>query len=515
MLTLGTNANYGDEDYSTSHVREIYLSDDARKQGTYVIGTTGTGKTTFLLNLIYQDMRRRGSQGYEGLCVLDPHSDFTTAILRRVPEDRRDDVVLFDPTDVDCPLGLNLFECNRDDARERDLVVSTIIDTLHKLFADSWGPRMEDLLRHSILSLLLHPDPTTLIHLMMVLTNREHRQRLTAEARMRDPILRAYWEDQFPESTWDPKGSRWRKPREQVELVGSSLNKIGRFIANPIIRHIVGQEVSSFNFRQIMDEGKILLVNLSKGDLGPDNASLLGAVLVNQLLIASLSRKRLPPEQRRPFHLYVDEYQTFATKTFPELQSEARKYAIDTVVAHQYRDQLDLENIGSSLNVANLVALRVSGKDAIELSTQFDATPGVPEVMFRPLYTPVREDGQLWAKEVLPGTGQEIYELLPGSYQLYSDVHLEMANLLAQLPNYQAICRVLTAKEKPRTLHQFRLNLAPDPPEEGRADQIEAYIRQRMCELAVHSAASIAAHIAEYTRSGSGEDGSIPAFDIQ
>src|SRR5690606_12305661 len=180
-----------------------------------------------------------------------PHGDFTEDILCQVSEERWDDVILFDPTDIEHPLGLNLFECNRQDPRERDLVVSTIIDTLHKLFVDSWGPRMEDLLRHSILSLLHHSEPTTLIHLMLVLVNHEHRQRLTAEARRQDPILRSYWEDQFPESYRDRQG-RWKKPQEQIELVGSSLNKIGRFIANPVIRHIVGQEHSSFNFREVM-----------------------------------------------------------------------------------------------------------------------------------------------------------------------------------------------------------------------------------------------------------------------
>lgn len=509
MLVLGTNTNYGDSDYSHSDVQQVSLSDDARKQGTYIIGTTGTGKTTLLLNMVCQDMAAG-----DGVCVLDPHGDFTTDILRRVPKNRWDDVVLFDPTDMAYPLGLNLLDCNRADPRERDLVTSAIIDILYKLFDYSWGPRMEDLLRHSILTLLYHPKPTTLIHLMLLLIDPQHRQRLTATAKEHDPILRSYWEKQFPEPIPGARGD-WHLYREQRELVGSSLNKIGRFIANPILRHIVGQEQSAFNMRQIMDQGHILLINLSKGDLGPDNASLLGAVLVNQVLIAALSRRDVPEDERVPFHLYVDEYQTFATRTFPQLQSEARKYAIDTIVAHQYRDQLDEENQGSTLNVANLVILRVSGKDAIELSTQFDATPGVPDVMFRPLYTPIREDGQLWAKEVLPGTGQEIYELLPGSYQLYSDVHLEMANLLAQLPNYQAICRVLEPGERgkpPVRLHQFRMDLEDKPwVDKSQGDKAEAYIRGRARERAVPRA-DVAARIAEYTGHMLA-DRPIPAFD--
>ena len=170
MLILGQNVNHGDSDYLYSNVREVVLSDEARKQGTYVIGTTGTGKTTLLLNLICQDMTRQGVGGYEGVCVLDPHGDFTTDILKRVPRERRDDVILFDPTDTDYPMGLNLLDCNRNDPRERDLVTSVIIDILYKLFDYSWGPRMEDLLRHGILSLLLHDEPTTFIHLMMIFT---------------------------------------------------------------------------------------------------------------------------------------------------------------------------------------------------------------------------------------------------------------------------------------------------------------------------------------------------------
>ncbi len=511
-LLLGRNVNHGDSYYTNAHIKDIYLSNDARKQGTYIIGTTGTGKTTLLLNMICQDMNRRGPQGYEGLCVLDPHGDFTVDLLRRVPKHRRDDVILFDPTNLECPFGLNLFDCDRSDPRERDLVVSTVIDTLHKLFADSWGPRMEDLLRHSILSLLHHHEPTTLIHLMMILVNYDHRQRLTKAAKEKDPILRAYWEDQFPESEPNKSG-RLRKPREQVELVGSSLNKIGRFIANPIIRHIVGQEQSSFDFRKIMDEGKILFVNLSKGELGADNSSLLGSVLVNQLLIAALSRRKIPEEQRRPFHLYVDEYQTFATKTFPELQSEARKYAIDTVVAHQYRDQLDDENKGSTLNVANLVVLRVSGIDARELAGQFENIPDPEDPRFEKVMQAADKEGRLWAEYVI-ASGARLYEMKPGPRRAYSDVEMETANLLAQLPTYQAICRVLEAKDSPRVLQQYRLGLADKPRvDEREGRETEEYIRKRMCQLARYTWEQIAAHIDQYTSSGEDDDGRIPAFE--
>jgi hypothetical protein len=510
MLVLGSNTNRERH----PQVTQVALSPQARQQGTYIIGTTGTGKTTLLLNLILQDMAQRGAWGYEGLCVLDPHGDFTADLLVRIPPERVKDVILFDPTDMTHPFGLNLLDCNRADPRERDRVVSTLIDTLYKLFSYSWGPRMEDLLRHSILSLLLHPEPTTLLDVMLLMVNYEHRQRLTAAAKALDPILRAYWEDEFPESRLNKDGG-YSRPREQIDLVSSSLNKIGRFLVNPVIRHIVGQPRSTVNFRQMMDEGKILLVNLSKGDLGADNAALLGAVLVNQLLIAALSRRDIPEGQRRPFHLYVDEYQTFATKTFPELQSEARKYAIDTVVAHQYRDQLDLENLGSTLNVANLVVLRVSGKDAIDLSVQFDNTPPPPDPRFEPVYQVVDERDGLFAKVETVGSQTGLYRMGEGARQLYSDVHLETANLLAQTPNYHAYCRVLEWAEKPKNLLQFRVALADKPLISNQAGA--ALIRQQSRAMAQFTDETIMQYIADHTaaRQDTGGRFPIPAFDMQ
>ena len=491
MLTLGRNIRYDEPEFPTSHVRDVLLSPGARKQGTYVIGTTGTGKTTLLLNMVCQDM-----QAGEGLCVLDPHGDFTTDILDRVPYHRRDDVILFDPSDIAHPFGLNLFDCNRDDPRERDLVTSTIIETLYKLFEYSWGPRMEDLLRHGILSLLLHDEPTTLIHLMMILVSYKHRQHYTQRAKEQDPILHMYWEQEFPESYVRASGELVRT-REQIELVTSSLNKIGRFITNPIIRNIVGQPESTINLRQIMDDGHILLVNLSKGDLGQDNSSLLGAVLVNQILIAALSRRDTPEAERRPFHLYVDEYQTFATQTFPQLQSEARKYAIDTIVAHQFRDQLDEENKGSSLNVANLIALRVSGRDAVDLAIQFDLTPPEAEPRFEPIVEPVNSQGNVFVQMQSDGTRTGLYRMVERETQTYADAHLETANLISQLRNHEAVCRVLTPKEKPRTLHQFRVNLDDKP---GIENSQRDYIVERSRNLCSYTKDQIEQLIREYTQ---------------
>lgn len=509
MIVLGINANPD----LHPQVKHVLLSDDARRLGTYITGTTGTGKTTLLSNMILQDIFRQGSGGFEGLCVLDPHGDFIFDIMARIPPERLNDVILFDPDDIEFPFGLNILDCDRDNPRERDRVVSTVIDALYKLFYYSWGPRMEELLRNSLLTLLLHPEPTTLIDLMLLLVSYEHRQRLTERAKQLDPMLRLFWMDEFPEHTISRDGYL-KRPREQTELISSSLNKIGRFITNPIIRHIVGQPQSTLNLRQIMDEGKILLVNLSKGKLGADNSSLLGAILVHQLLIAALSRNDVPVEQRRLFHLYVDEYQNFATPAFPELQSEARKYAIDTVVAHQYRDQLDEENRGSTLNVANLIVLRVSGRDAMELARQFDNTPE-QTVRYERLMMPIDD-------ELVSGydtySGDSLYQAQYRWERTYNDVHGEMANILATLPNHQAICRVLTAKTTPKTLHQFRIDLLPlSPINESYAAHALNVIRSNSRRMTRFTRETIAAYIDQQTSTHTpvgDNSGHIPASEL-
>src|SRR5258708_30859539 len=291
----------------------VELTALARCQGVYTVGTSGKGKQNLLNLIAYQDMT---DPSRPAVIVLDPHGDFTNELLELVPENRKDDVILFAPGDPDFinhPLGLNLLACDRTSPLERRLVVSSVVDTLHKLFADSWGPRMEDLLRHAVLSLMKTAD-TSLLDLLLILASYEHRQEYRAN--ITDPVLRHYWEQQFPESYPDQHGNM-KTPREQVELIGSSLNKIGRFLVDPVIRNVVAQPRSAFDIREVMDSGKILLVNLSKGYLGEDNSSLLGSVIINMILIAALRRGDVASGQRHPVHLIVDEYQAFATESFP------------------------------------------------------------------------------------------------------------------------------------------------------------------------------------------------------
>lgn len=398
----------------------IHLADPGRRLGTYVVGVTGTGKSTLLLNIVLADI-----EAGDGVCLLDPHGDLTEDLLGRIPPQRVDDVILFDPADIDYPMGLNLFECRADDPRQVDRVCSELVGTLRKLFWYSWGPRMEDLLRHGILSLITRPG-ATFLDLMWLLTDEKFRREVVGG--LTDPILRHFWTNQFPEGE--------RELRRQRDWIDSSLNKIGRFLANPVMRNIVSQPKSAFDVRKIMDEGKILIANLSKGRLGEDNSALLGSVLVNRILVAALERAEVPREARRRFHLVVDEYQSFATESFPTLQSESRKFNIDTIVAHQYRDQLDDLNKGSTLNVGNLIMFRTTGVDAKELAAQYDNTPPEPELERQPqLYRTSREG------VYRTGDRQE-FVLIPGKARLYADVEAETGNELATLPAFAAYCRL-------------------------------------------------------------------------
>jgi len=452
----------------------VELSSAGRRQGTYVLGINGTGKSTLLLNITLSDI----NDG-DGLCLLDPHGDLVEEVLSRIPPHRRDDVILFDPADIDFPLGLNLFECpDRDDPKLVDRVCSEIVLTFKKLFPDFWGPRMEDLIRHSVLTLTATPD-CTLVDMLPLLTNDEARRRYAS--RTSDPILTHYWAQAFPDNR-----------RTQGEWVSSSLNKIGRFLTNPVIRNIVAQPHSAFDFRAIMDEGKVLLVNLSKGQLGEDNSALLGSVLVGKILIAALSRAEIPTEQRRPFHLIVDEYHSFATESFPTLQSEGRKFGIDTIVAHQYRDQLDELNRGSTLNVGNFILFRLTGRDAREMAMQFDNTPPEPEEVLKAVPYRTGRDG------VFRTEGDKV--LVKGTSRNYSDVSNETANYLANVPNYRAYCKFIEGDELAEYFVESQPCAIPRDP------NVAKDIRERSRRLAMPRA-ELEALVAERFAVGRGGDG--------
>jgi|GEM_PF-1964072 len=353
----------------------IYLSQEDRRRGLYVIGKNGTGKTTFLVNLMLQDI-----QAGMGLCFLDPHGDAIQDILRRLPAEREKDVILLDVLDTKYPFGLNLYECA--DPTDLELAARSCEQVMHvfeKVWgADSktpsWAPAMEDLLRNTALTFIQKQD-LTLAEMPIVLTDETAREKITSN--LKSTQLRLFWQ-------------QFGKRKDKNEYMASTLNKVRAFLSNPIVEHIVGQSHTTIDFRKIMDEGKILLVTLP--GRYEDITSLLGAVIIGQLLNAALSRVNIPEEKRRQFNLYADEYQRFATPDFATLLSEARKFRLATTIAHQFRDQLDQANRGATLNAANMVVFRISGEDGEELAKEFDSTPPPPEVIGqKPVLTPKRE----------------------------------------------------------------------------------------------------------------------------
>ena len=334
------------------HQFGMYRKD--RSRHVYIIGQTGSGKsgllTLFALSDIYHN------QGY---CIIDPHGDLAMDNLKFIPENRIKDVVYFNPADTQYPMAFNPLEVY-DPARKPN-ISSEVIGVLKRMFGDSWGPRLEHILRYTLLALLDRPE-TTLLDISRMLTDKDFRKETLDYCK--DVTVLEFWKKEF--GSWGDK--------QVAESIAPVLNKVGAFTANPIIRNIIGQPKSSFDVRKIMDEGKILIVNLSKGLIGEDNAALLGSFLVTKVQLAAMSRSDIPNiEDRRPFYLYVDEFQNFATESFAVILSEARKYGLNLTVANQYTSQMtDAVRDAVFGNVGTTISFRVSADDAPILSKQFE-----------------------------------------------------------------------------------------------------------------------------------------------
>ena len=422
----------------------VKINSDARSRGIYTIGTTGTGKTTLLQSIAYQDMKAG-----DGVCVLDPHGDMIDWLIQRVPEERIGDVILFDPNDIDFPLSINLLECARKNPIEVRWVISNFVSVLTRMFSDSWGPRLEHVLSHTLWTAMDIED-STILEVLLLLTNDSYRKEHTGE--LLEPLLRDFW-NEFPK----------KNTNRRFDLVGSTVNKLTPFLLDHQMRNIVGQTKSTLKIDQIMNEKKILLVNLSKGELGENNSSLLGSFIINLILIAALSRRKMPENERKEktFHVIVDEYQNFASDSFSVLQSEARKYAVDLVVAHQFRDQLTLENKGSALNVGNFVFYRTTGVDGSELAGQFDNTPPPPD----DVWEPIRVLSQQYPGYYDRGS---VDQKVPGHARLYSDVLMQTANDLANLPPFQAQAKIIgwnKEQNRPHLVEHDLDNFDPKIPE--------------------------------------------------
>lgn len=327
-----------------------------RSRHVYIIGQTGAGKSGLLELLALSDTFY--NQGY---CIIDPHGDFAIDNLRFVPESRVKDVIYFNPADVEYPVAFNPLEVT--DPSRKPNICSEVIGVLKRMFGDSWGPRLEHILRYTILALLDRPE-TTLLDISRILTDKDFRKETLEYCK--DVTVLQFWKHEFGQ--WNEK--------QVNESIAPVLNKVGAFTANPIIRNIIGQPKSSFNIRKIMDEGKILVVNLSKGLIGEDNAAILGAFLVTKVQLAAMSRSDIPNvEDRRPFYLYVDEFQNFATDSFAVILSEARKYGLNLTVANQYVSQMT-DSVRDAVfgNVGTTISFRVSADDAPVLIKQFEPT---------------------------------------------------------------------------------------------------------------------------------------------
>ncbi len=333
--------------------RVFGIKRDDRRRHMYIIGKTGMGKSVLIENMVYSDIIAGN-----GVCFIDPHGDSVELILKSIPSNRINDVVYMNPADLDFPVAMNVLE--KVDSRYRHLVASGIVGVFKKLWADSWGPRLEYLLRNAILALLDYPD-STLLGVNKMLIDKDYRAKVIEK--IKDPVVKAFWVDEYSKYT----------QAFMVEAISPIQNKVGQFLSTALIRNVVGQVKSTIDMRKIMDEGKILLVNLSKGRIGEDASSMLGAMIITKIQLAAMSRVDTPEKERNDFYLYVDEFQNFATESFANILSEARKYRLNLIVGHQYVEQLD-EKVASAIfgNVGTFVVFRVGATDAAVLVKEFE-----------------------------------------------------------------------------------------------------------------------------------------------
>jgi CxxC-x17-CxxC domain-containing protein len=343
------------------------IKTDDRRRHMYLIGKTGMGKSTILENMIVADIRAG-----HGVAVVDPHGDLAEKVMQFIPAERIKDIIYFNPTDTEFPVAFNIVEAV--DQKVRHLVASGLIGVFKKLWADSWGPRLEYILRNAILAVLDYPN-STLLSVIQMLSDKNYRKKVMAE--VKDPVVKAFWLKEFAGYA----------DKFASEAVSPIQNKVGQFLSSSLIRNIVGQTQSSIDVRKAMDEGKILILNLSKGHIGEDNSALLGAMMITKIQLAAMSRVDIPEKERRDFYLYIDEFQNFSTESFATILSEARKYRLNLIIAHQYMEQLTDEVKAAVFgNVGTLVAFRVGAVDAEELVKEFTPIFEEEDILNLPKY---------------------------------------------------------------------------------------------------------------------------------
>ncbi len=347
--------------------RKFGIKTDDRRRHMYLIGKTGMGKSTILENMIIEDIRAG-----HGVAVVDPHGDLAEKVIKYIPNDRINDVIYFNPADYEYPLAFNVLE--QVEPHLRHLVASGLIGVFQKLWADSWGPRLEYILRNTILAILDYPG-STLLAVTRMLSDKKFRKKVIEK--IEDPVVKAFWVNEFAGYA----------DKFASEAVSPIQNKVGQFLSTSLIRNIVGQVKSTINMREIMDSGKILILNLSKGRIGEDSSALLGAMMITKIQLAAMSRVDIAESDRRDFYLYIDEFQNFTTDSFANILSEARKYKLNLILAHQYIEQLG-EVVRHAVfgNVGTLVVFRVGAADAEALEPEFTPTFLTEDILNLPKY---------------------------------------------------------------------------------------------------------------------------------
>jgi len=351
-----------------------------RAKHLYIIGKTGMGKSTMMENMAIQDI-----QNGEGLAVIDPHGSFADKMLDYVPMERIEDVIYFAPFDMEHPVSFNVMEDVGPDRRH--LVASGLMSAFKKIWIDAWSARMEYILNNTLLALLEYPD-ATILGVNRMLSDKDYRRAVVDN--IKDPSVKSFWKDEFAKY-----GDRY------MQEAGAAIqNKVGQFTSNPLIRNIIGQPKSAFDIRKLMDEKKILIINLSKGQVGEQTASLLGGMLITKIYLSAMSRADVPPETLRflpNFYAYVDEFQSFANESFADILSEARKYKLSLTIAHQYISQME-ESVRDAVfgNVGSTVSFRIGPFDAEVLERVFAPTftqEDLVNLSFTQIYLTLQIDG--------------------------------------------------------------------------------------------------------------------------
>jgi CxxC-x17-CxxC domain-containing protein len=334
-----------------------------RRQHVYILGKSGTGKSVLMFNMIIQNI-----QNGEGVCMVDPHGENVEAVLSAIPPNRIKDVIYFNPADAEYHIGFNVLELI--DPQYKHLVASGLMGIFTKIWANAWSARMEYILNNCILALLDTPG-TTLLGIPRLLVDKDYRQKIIGN--LKDPVIKAFWVHEY--EAWQDKFRN--------EAIAPIQNKVGQFLSTSIIRNVVGQSKSTINIFDMMNDGKIFLVNVSKGRIGEDNSALLGGMIITKIQLAAMERVRIPEDHRKDFYLYVDEFQNFVTEAFAGILSEARKYRLNLTVAHQYTAQLVVDKSSAVRdaifgNVGTMIIFRVGSDDAEFLESEFDPefTPG-------------------------------------------------------------------------------------------------------------------------------------------